>query len=219
MLPTLDLSCDLTLSADGLESVTLHRQGCRATTPGTIVPHAFRLGLTTREAAASDGRYTASDVVWHLSTIELPTSPRLGDVICDDAGRRWTVLDVARTTLGSRWRCTSRSLAIVHGLDDTITVLKAHYSKGEGGAMEPTWLPSKTGIRARIQPVAWRYDTRHQVRETTVRCRIYVEEPLGLDHSHRIQASDGTIYKILGTTAAETIGELETIEAEVTPWP
>ena len=59
----------------------------------------------------------------------------------------------ALTTLGTRWRCTTRSLVVVYGLDDTITILKATYVQGEGGAAEATWIPWRTGLRARIQPV------------------------------------------------------------------
>jgi len=219
MPPNLDPSTDLLQAADGLETVTLLRRGSSASTAGTPIPHALRRAVTTREAAASDGRYTLSDVTWHLPAAELPTPPRLGDIVCDASGRRWAVLDAARTTLGSRWRCTARNLAVVYGLDDTINVLQAAYSKGVGGAMQPNWLPWKTGIRARIQPVATDIDSEYQARASTTRCLIFVEESLTLDHRHRIQGPDGTVYKVVGVNEAERIGELQSIEAEVTPWP
>ena len=214
-----DPSTDFIHTADGLETATLRRRGSTTGAVGTVITHALRRAVTTREAAASGGRYTASDVTWHLPVAELTESPRLGDVLCDAAGRRWTVLEVARTTLGSRWRCTSRSLAVVYGLDDTITILQATYAKSGGGAMEPTWRPWKTGVRARIQPVATRTDPRQQSRQTSSRHQIFVEEPLSLNHTHRILGPEGTVYKVVGTTAAERIGELRTIEVEVTPWP
>ncbi len=158
-------------------------------------------------------------MTWHLATEQLSNAPQLGDVITDGEGRRWTVLDVQLTTLRTRWRCAARNLAVVYALDDTITVLKATYVKDDGGAAEPTWRPWKTGVRARIQPRATKMDTEHHARQTTTKYRIFVEEDLTLDHTHRIQGPDGTIYKVTGVTAAERIGELETIEAEVTPWP
>ena len=213
-----DPSTDFIHSADGLETATLRRRS----TPGalgTVITHALRRSVTTREAAASGGRYTASDVTWHLPVAELAEAPRLGDVLCDAAGRHWTVLDVAQTTLGSRWQCTSRSLAVVYGLDDTITILQATYLKSSDGAMEPTWRPWKTGVRARIQPVSTRTDPRQQSRQTSSRHQIFVEESLSLNHTHRILGPEGTVYKVLGATAAQRIGELQTIDAEVTPWP
>ena len=63
--------------------------------------------------------------------------PRLGDVILDAAGGRWTVLEVKRATLGARWCCSSRDVAIAFGLDDTISVLKATDSRGGCGAAGP----------------------------------------------------------------------------------
>jgi hypothetical protein len=147
MALNLDPSGDFPQAADATEAVTLRRRGTSPGSPGTVVPHALRRAVTTREAAQSHGRYTASDVTWHLPTGELPESPRLGDVIADGEGRRWTVLEVQLATLGTRWRCTARDLAIVYALDDTVTVLKASYAKGEGGAAEATWRPWKTGVR------------------------------------------------------------------------
>ena len=217
MATTFDPSSDFIHAADGLETVTLRRRDSVPGSPGTAITHGLRRAVTTREASASGGRYTTSDVTWHFPVAEMPQSPRLGDVLCDVAGRRWTVLDVAQTTLGSRWRCTSRSLAIVYGLDDTITILQAAYTKGGGGAMEPTWRPSKTGVRARIQPVASRTEPQQQSRQTATRCQIFVEELLSLDHTHRILGPEGTVYKVLGVAAAQRIGELQTIEAEVMP--
>jgi hypothetical protein len=143
----------------------------------------------------------------------------LGDVLRDNQGRQWTVLEVARTTLGSRWRCAARNLAIVYALDDTITILQAVYKKSASGAMEPLWQPWKTGVRARIQPVTAESGVEHQSRRVAARYQIFVAEELSLTPTQRILGPDGTVYKILGTTAAERIGELANIEAEVTPWP
>ena len=37
-----------------------------------------------------------------------------------------------RTTLGARWRCETRDVAVAFGLDDTISVLKATVPGGYG---------------------------------------------------------------------------------------
>ncbi len=215
----MDPTSDFAAVCDGLEAVTLCRRGSIPGGPGTVIPHALRRQVTTREAAASNGKYTANDVTWHLPAAELHDAPRLGDVVLSGEGCQWTVLDVQRTTLGSRWRCTARNATVVYGLDDCITIVKAIYRKGAGGAAEPTWLPWKTGVRARIQPAEMRVGSQHEAREATTRCQIFVAEELVLDQTHRIQAADGTLYKVLGTSRAQRIGELLTIDAEVTPWP
>jgi len=219
MPPAFDPSADFADAVDGTETVAVCRRGSTPGSPGTTVSHALRRAVTTREAAESHGRYTASDVIWHLPAAELADSPRLGDLVVDADGRRWTILEVQSAALRTRWRCAARNLAIVYGLDDTITILKATYTKDDGGAAEPLWRPWKTGVRARIQPVATRAGTKHRARQTVTRYQIFVEEDFSLDHTHRIQGPDGTIYQVTGTRGADRIGELQTIEAKITPWP
>jgi hypothetical protein len=214
-----DPSDDMAQAADGLEAVTLRRRGSTPGSPGTTIAHALRRNVSLREAAASAGHYTTSDVTWHLPVAELDEAPRLGDLICGGDGRHWTVLEVRSTTLGTRWRCTARSLAVVYGLDDVITILKATYVMGDCGAAEATWLTWRTGVRARIQPVQSSVGSQHEARRTTTRYQIFMEGELALDQTHRILGPDGTIYKVLGTSGAERLGELQTIEAETTPWP
>ncbi len=214
-----DPSDELAQIADGLEAVTLARRGSTPGGAAATIAHALRRAVSVREAAASDGRYTAGDVTWHLPVAELAAAPRLGDLVRSGEGRQWTVLEVRLTTLGTRWRCTTRSLAVVYGLDDTITILKPTYVQGTGGAAEATWLPWRTGVRARIQPVRSTPGSQHESRQKITRCQIFVEEEFALDPTHRIAAADGTIYKILSVVGAERLGELQTIEAETTPWP
>jgi hypothetical protein len=222
-----DPSADFAAAIDGLETVTLKRRG---SSEEKVITHALRRALTTREArarnrydtwktTASGGRLAASDVTWHLPTEQLNDSPRLGDVIVDSDACRWTILDVQLTTLETRWQCVTRNLAVAYGLDDTITVLKASYDKGAAGAAEPTWRLWKTGIRARIQVASTDVAAAHHARHTATRFRIFLEEDLALDHTHCIRGPDGTIYKINGTTGAERIDELQSIDAEALPQP
>ncbi len=227
MTVNFDPSEDFAAAADGTETVTLLRRG---SSDQTVLSGALRRAMTTQEArvrnrydtwklVASDGRVTAADLVWHLPAGQLSDAPRLGDAIVDADGRRWTVLDVQLATLRTRWQCGTRDLAVAYGLDDTVTILKATYTKGDGGAAEATWLPWKTGIRARVQPAAADVDTQHRARRTIQRYRIFMEEDVALDPTHCIRGSDGTIYKIRGTVGAERIGQLQTVDVEVTPWP
>ena len=222
-----DPSADFAEVADGLETVILKRRG---SSNQTVVSGALRRAVTTQQArarnrydtwkkVASDGRYAAGDTTWHLPAEQLGESPLLGDVIVDGDGHRWTILAVHLVTLQTRWQCLGRNLVVAHGLDDTINVLKASYVQGEGGAAEPIWQPWKTGIRARIQPSSVDVGTEHHARRAAGRFRIFVEEDLVLDHTHCIQGPDGTIYKVNGTLGAERIGELQSIYAEVSPWP
>jgi len=218
-MPTnLDPSADFAQVTDGTQPVTLLRRGQTPGAAGTAVAHALRRAVSVAEAAESDGRYTAGDVTWHLPCGEAAPAPRLGDVILDGSGQRWTILEVRLTTLGSRWRCTARNLAVVYGLDDTIAILEAVYAKGEGGAAEATWRTWKTGIRARIQPLATNLTAQQGARQSVARCQIFVAEELDLGHQHRIQGPDGTVYRIVAISGAQRLGQLQTIEVEVTSW-
>jgi hypothetical protein len=212
-----DPSHDLSHIADGVERVTLLRRRSTIGADGEIIAHAIRRAISSAEAAiitsgdvrktvAGDGYHTATAVVWHLPTAELTKPPRLGDVILDRENQRWTILEAKLATLGTRWRCETKNVAIAHRLDDTISVLKA--------ANETTWRIWLTGIRARIQPVKMTVTTTESVTTTTNRFRIFVEDDLELSHRCRIRGPDGTIYTILSAAGAERIGELQTIEVE-----
>ena len=219
-----DPSIDFAKALDGTESVTLRHRGSDPGSPGTVVPHALRRAVVTREAAArnrnntwkqvpSGGHYTAGDAVWHLPTDELSAAPRPGDFIVDAGGRRFTILEVQSAALRTRWKCLARNLAVAYGLDDTVAILKADYSKGAGGAAEATWRTWKTGVRARIQPASVDADVEHQTRRTRARYQIFLEEDVALDHSHVIRGPDGAIYQINASGGTQRIDELQTIDA------
>jgi len=225
-----DPAGDLAKVADDTETVTLLRRGSTPGSAGTAISGALRGQATTEQAvvgdrrevrrqAESDGELLASDVVWHLPAEQLADPPKLGDVVVDSAAVRWTILAVQPATLGRRWRLSTRNLVIAHGLDDTVTILVANYAKGSSGAVEPTWRTWRTGVRAKIQAQDVRVATEHRARRTATRYRIFLGDDVTLDHTHRIQGSDGTVYKIVSTHGAGRLGEPQTIEAEVTPWP
>ena len=207
--------------SDGLETVTLLRRGSTSGIDGTVIAHALRRAISATEAAIvtrgdvhknvpSGGQLVAAAVAWHLPVAELAIAPRLGDVILDGQSQRWTILEVKRTTLGSRWRCETKNVAVAFALDDTISVLKT-----VAGGGDPTWRTWRTGVRARIQPTETKITTTDGTSSTTTLYRIFVEENLELDHTCSIRGPDGTIYTITDVMGAERIGELQVIEAQV----
>jgi hypothetical protein len=217
----LNPSDDLTTICDGLETVTLLRRGSVSGAAGTVIAHALRRAMTSAEAeivtrgdvrknVPSGGWNVSAAVVWHLPIAELAVAPRLGDAILDGQNQRWTILEVKRTTLGARWRCETRNIAVAFGLDDTVSVLKA-----ADGASGPPWRTWKTGVRARIQPIETKITSTDEGSSTTTRYRIFVEDNLILDHTYSIRGADGTIYAITSVIGADRIGELEVIEAQV----
>lgn len=216
MTVTFDPSTDFETVADGLETVTLLRRG---SSNSVAITHALQRALRIAEIVASDGKYRAGDVRWHVPAVEITVDPRLGDSLVDTAGNRYVILDKEYATLEVRWRLVCRNLAIAYGLDDTVSVLRATWSKGDGGAAEPAWNTWKTGIRARIQPLRIDPQMAHESRFSAKQFEIYLGEDVLLDHSHRIQDSKGVIYKVIKSEGQERIGELQAVLTEVTPWP
>jgi hypothetical protein len=214
---------DFAQVVDGTESVTLLRRGSTPGEGGTVIAHALRRAISTgettfgnrsevRKHVDSDAQVRAADAAWHLPAEELPSAPQLGDAILDAAGCRWTILEVHEATRGSRWKCYTRELAVAHGLDDTITILKAEYEKSESGAAEPTWRVWRTGLRARLQPLESRVAVEHAALGTELRYRVLLEEYLAPDHTFRIQGSDGAQYRILWAAGGPRLGELQVME-------
>jgi len=216
-----DATEDFADVVDGLEAVTVNRRG---SSDDTAVIHALQRAINTHEMSPTEGRVMAGDVRWHLPIEECATPPRMGDTIIDGNSDRWTVLAVHEETLSARWKCVCRNLRVAFGLDDTITIEKATYAKGMAGAAEATWHTWRTGIAARVQPVAATPTTDHEARTTHRQYQIQIEEDLDLRKHHRIRWVGGTgcdgkvTYRILNYTQAEDIGQLQTILAEAWQW-
>lgn len=202
---------------DGLEAVTLNRRGSSS---NDSVSHALQRAVSTAEVEASDGRYLSGDVRWHLPVAECANRPTPGDDIVDGASDRWKVLDVQEATLSRRWRCVCRNLSVTFGLNDTLRIEQAVYSKDTGGAATETPHVLRTGVRARIQPVAVDVETVAGAKRSEQTFEIYLGEDLeDADvvrlHTLLFVASDGTKYRPTAYRAAERIGELAFIEAEI----
>jgi len=218
-------STDLSIIADGTETLALLRRDAPAGEPGTTIDGALRLAVVRREPIVGNryevrrqvdtfGRFTAADVVWRLPAGSLPLAPELGDVLLDTAGRRWTILEVEQPPLPTCWRCTARDLALAYSLDDCIAVLRPVYAKGAGGAAEATWVPWRTGVRAHIQTIRDAPTTEHGARRTARRVRILLAENLAFTAMHRVRGPDGALYRIVAIAGRERLGEPQTIEAE-----
>ena len=210
MIVELDLSSDFVQVADRLEAVTLRRGGGAA---AVAVPSALRRAVTTREAADSNGRYTASDVRWHLAAAELPSAPGLGERIVDASGECWTILETRRATCGTRWECIARNLALVGGLNAYVTILREVAAKGRGGAAETTLVTLAAAVRARVQELSSRRAEEHGRQSGLIAAKIYLAEPVLVDGACRVQTADGTLYEVTGYEHAESIGSLFTINA------
>ena len=199
---------------DGIEAVTYTPAGGSP----VLVEHALRRRASESEAAPSDGVYTAHDVKWYLSTIDLAERPAPGGTITDDAGDVWTVLEVWPDALNAAWRCRARNLALAENLEQRVSVLRATWQASASGAPEAVWIPDVLDVPARIQPIEGEVQSEHDQRIARATHRIYLGQPLSLDANHRI-VHDATVYHVLATRMPERLDQLPVVHAERSPWP
>jgi len=208
-----DIQDDFAAIVDGLTAVTIVSRDATE----TEVEHCLRRAVNHREAAASDGKYTTDDVVFHFPTEEAER-PELGAVIRDEDGD-WTVLEVAKQTLNHRYRCVCRNLVIVAGLDTLVTIQAATFAKGPTGALEPTWSNVATDVLAKIQIESAERDVQHNAKDTPQKATVYFASQQVLTTNNRIVGPDDTIYKVVSWSDADRIDRLFAVQCEVSKWP
>ena len=207
---TLSLDCNDNAVFDGAEAVTLRPRG---ETIGATIPRALRRRIEQQEAEPSDGTCLATDVRWHLPAGEVADEPLPGATIVDSQGEIWTMLSVERQTLGSRYVCTCRNLAIAGGLNEYITLERAVWSLDAHGAPLATWTQAGPPLRARLHPLDAESTTQHDQTTLRRRFRIYVTETIPLDASTRL-VHDGARYRIISYERPARIDALFAVEGE-----
>lgn len=203
----LDIRLDFVSIADNLKMVTVD---------SSDVANVLRRAVTTKEAAASGGKYTTSDTVFHVASAELSAPPKLGTVIADDDGE-WTVVSVAWQTFTQRWRCIATQLAIESGL--TVTIQSVTFAKGATGALEPTWSTLAADVPAKIQIESTEAGVENQNRTETTTATVYFASDPNLAPSYRIIASDGMVLKVLRWEGFNELDRLFQATCEVSKWP
>lgn len=200
-----DPTSDFEAIADGFDTVTLTRSGSAMSIE---IHNALRRAILRRDTVDSDGRYTASDFVWHLPVATLEETPQPGDVLIDNSGARWTILGARPATFGSRWHCVCRNLATAYGLNVTVDIEKAVITKSDAGAELLSWESWRTGLDARIQPATTRLQPSDEHTRNIDRFHIYLLDDIEIDDPCRVRATDGTTYKILSSHRRQRLDEL-----------
>jgi len=132
--------------ADGLETVTLWARGGEY----QLSSSALRRMVTTREAEASGGAYTAADVRFHVKRTA-SVSPLLGDVLIDEDGEEWIVLAVETGTLRTRWGLVARRVSIAGAVTATVAVERQGTETDDAGVPYPVWRPTGASLVVRFQ--------------------------------------------------------------------
>ena len=199
-----DIAGDFAAVLDGLEAVTLTNRGGSAQS----ISHALRKALGQREAAASNGEYLASDLVWHFPISEATTAPAIGAAITDADGVTWTVLETTKYVVAGVYRCVSRVLSIVADSQTLVTIQHASWAKGTAGALEPTWSDQYTAVRAQIQPLKGERVVSEGQVGMTADTAVYFAAQYNLTPSHRIIGPAGDVYRVLSWEQSDRIDAL-----------
>lgn len=120
---------------DGTQAVTLESvragRGPRLDHVGT----AKRRNIRGAEKSPSQGTYVGYEVNWHLPTVLLSPglTPKPGDAILEEDGRRWTVLTVAANRQGYTYACGCVDLVLANDLREAIDIERPTVEYDAGG--------------------------------------------------------------------------------------
>lgn len=189
---------------------------------------AKRRAPTFKELTASGGVYTGQDLVWLIPAVNLDGGmiPKPSDVVVDEEGNRWTVLEVALNALKSTYRCMSRNLVLAHELRDIIQIERASISYDSAGAAVK-WFPSDpperrggtviyADLSARVQPTGGDILDERGIRGLTNLYDVIVGQEVYVTNEDRI-FWQGKYLEIRHYQRAEQIDQLPVIQAEIVP--
>lgn len=211
--------------ADGLRPVTLSPVD-KVNVPDII---SLRRAVTHKEAAKSNGRYTTSDSVFHVSTVAYAERLPLGSVIIEADGTQWVVLEHAKQTLLARWRYVVRLLEIIEQGPDTSDGSRplsgvfrevATFTKSVSGALEPTWKRDASPVVVRFDPIEETRAVENNYSHFPLKAIGYFQNEIEVsDRVRFVDTSTDTVYKPMKAMGREKIGELFAVECEVSRWP
>ena len=210
-----DPSEDFALIVDGLEAATLSVSGLA----DQSILNAHRNQVTNTEIEASNGKVRQGDTVWQWPVSETPTRPVLGSTITDGDGRVWVIIEINEQVLSSKFSAVCRERKVEEIADTLITIQVATYSKGDHGALEPTWANVYTSVRAKVQPIDQTLEVEHDADETADMYRIILAADLAIDTvsaSYRVIDADDQVYSIISYEQAGQIDVLPVIVAQRT---
>ncbi len=196
------------------------------------VARAKRRAPTTRELAASNGAYTATDLVWLIPRREAPSLDsnfplKPGDLIeADDIAEGqpapWTILAVQPYgALRTFWRVTTRNLRLAFGLRDAVSILRPTVTQGDSAEPLYTYPPAGGSyvvqdLAARVQPTSGGIGVANAVETAQQRFNVILGQQVDLLSTDRVLVTQGNLAgQLLRWTSIaneERIDELPALE-------
>jgi hypothetical protein len=200
----LDVKEDFALVCDGLEAASLRRKDGATVT----LVAALRTSHVSQEAAPSGGFALQADATWRVQLPDGELAPAVGETIIDDAGRRWTILELKELRVLGAWECQTRDLRVAFGCLDRVDIERPVWEEGESGREIAGWNYVLTAVPVRIQPEEIVVDDSTEPPSGEARYRVIFDEQVALEPHDRLVAGDGAVYRVERFEQAERIDAL-----------
>jgi head-tail adaptor len=180
-----------------------------------------RRAPTYRELAASNGAYTASDVVWLVPSVLLGVTGKPGDYITDEDGTVYTVLEASHNAFRSFWRFVTRDLVLANDLRDTIDIQRPTIGYDSAGGKLRTFPPlggstAYDDLPAKVQKLTDTLAVALGVEGFKADYAVIVGQQVTIEEGDRIKF--GSLYlDITGLRNPSRIDELPVLTAVIQP--
>lgn len=196
---------DFETVVDGTESVVLRR---RDQLQSVTIGVARRQSVVAQEAVPSGGAVQQADTVWHVPMPAGESAPKLGDVLVDAIGSRWTILETRELPTLGRWKCDTRELSVAYGCVDRVDIERAIWEDNGSGPEIVGWAYAFTAIPVKIQPEKMLVDAASTPIVGDSQFHIILSESIPLEPDDRFVAEDGSIYTLQSYEQADRIDAL-----------
>jgi len=203
-------AADFNEIVDNLESVTFRR---RNSTTELRVDAAYRQQSQTHESLPSAGEVLQTDTVWHLSLATETGPPRPGDLVIDQQGARWTILETEQLVALGRWKCNARDLQLVYGCHSQADVARPVWGDNGSGPEIVDWTDICMALPVNIQLDEMLLDSSTEPPTKQLLYDITLGESIALEPDDRLTAADGLSYRVQALLQANRIDVLPLAKA------
>jgi hypothetical protein len=206
---------------DGIEAVQIIQAG---TGTRQLIQHALQQGINSRDAISSDGTYQQGDVKFSIPDVECVVfKPSAGDFILDVEKTLWSIGQVERLTLKTRWQpwCKKVSLRPETAVD--LKIYKATFRKDSSGAAQPKfklWKETKGHINELASEIEVETGgSQFNRRRLKITHQIFIADQLDIQAGWKIVDSTGATWNINRVTGKTSIGVAVTLDVEKSRTP
>lgn len=198
----LDISNDHKLF-DGNETLEVVQAG---TDRFQVVRNGHQFPVTAKDAAASDGTYTQSDVKFNLPVVELLTFvPLVGDFVRTVDGLLWPIGMVEKLTLKTRLRVWCKRCDLNPALATQLKVFKPINKVDNSNTPYTEWQLVKTAP-GHVNEVASEFDIQNGWEKLKITHNVFFTDQFPIQAGFRIEDCDGNKFNVQRVTGRGTNG-------------